>query len=263
MSLRARGAVLFILVSVVSFAAACGGGGGLFGRQYEYEEDLFLALDGSARLTVNASMAALVALRGLDVPLDPDAAIDRDRVRALFSSPATNVTHVSRGWRRAGRRFVQVRLEVPDIRRLTEAAPFAWSTYDLVEADGEHVFRQRIGASAFQPGTLQQVGWTGREIVAFRVHLPSRIRYHNARDIDTLETHDTERGNILRWEQYMADRLDGVPIDVEVRMDSQSILYQTLWLFATAFLAAVSLLGFLVWLMFRRGARQTAIPPSP
>jgi hypothetical protein len=269
MPLRARLAIPLTLMLLVLAASACGGGvtGGLFGRQYEYEEELFVRLDGSASLTVNASVAALVALRGLDLPLEPDAPIDRARVRALYESPVAEVTHVSRGWRRAGRPFVQVQLDVPDIRRLPEAGPFAWSSYRLDEVEGkegsEHLYRQRVGASAFVPGTLQNVGWTGRELVAFRLHLPSRIRYHNARDLETNVPRVHERGNILRWEQYLADRLDGVPVEIEVRMDSQSILYTTLWLFGAAFAGAVALLAFLVWLTFRRGARQQAEPDEP
>jgi hypothetical protein len=265
MPLRARHAILLTLISLVLAASACGGGvaGGLFGRQYEYEEELFVRLDGSASLTVNASLPALAALRGLDVPLDPEQLVDRAHVRALYESPVAEVTHVSRGWRRAGRRFVQVRLEIPDIRRLPEARPFAWSTYHIAESDGEHLFRQRVAAPAFTPGTLQNVGWTGQELVAFRLHLPSRIRYHNARDIDTDQPLDPERGNILRWEQYLADRLDGEPVEIEVRMESRSILHTTLWLFGTAFGAALGLLAFLVWLMFRRGARQRAAQTPP
>jgi hypothetical protein len=267
MPLRARRAIPLALVALVLAGSACGGGGvtgGLFGRQYEYEEELFVRLDGSASVTVNASVPALVALRGLELPLDPDAPIDRARVRALYESPVAQVTHVSRGWRRAGRPFVQVQLDVPDIRRLPEAGPFAWSSYRLDLVQGEegplYHYRQRVGAPAFVPGTLQNVGWTGKELVAFRLHLPSRIRYHNARDVDTNEPRDYERGNILRWEQYLADRLDGVPVEIEVRMDSQSILYTTLWLFGTAFAAAVALLAFLVWLMFRKGASQRGTP---
>jgi hypothetical protein len=106
----------------------------------------------------------------------------------------------------------------------------------LTEVDeGTRVPAARRAESAFTPGTLQKVGWTGKELVAFRLHLPSRIRHHNARDINTNETLTTERGNILRWEQYLADRLDGVPVEIEVRMESQSILYTTLWLFGPHF----------------------------
>ena len=43
-------------------SAACGTG--LFGREYEYEEEVYLKVDGSATIVVNASLAALSALRG-------------------------------------------------------------------------------------------------------------------------------------------------------------------------------------------------------
>jgi hypothetical protein len=66
-----------------------------FGRQYEYEEEIFIALDGSASMIVNGSLAALAALHGLDVPLDPTAPIDRDQIRAFYTSPVTAVTRVS------------------------------------------------------------------------------------------------------------------------------------------------------------------------
>jgi hypothetical protein len=254
MSLRARGAlVLLLLAAVVS--AACGSG--IFGKQYEYEEDLVVSLDGSATLIVNTSLAALEALRGLDFQSDAGR-IDRNAIRAAFSSPVTEVTRVSRPWRREGRQFIQVRMNVSDVRQLGSVAPFAWSRYELTEAGGEHTFKQSVGASALRPGTMKNVGWSGREVVAFRLHLPSRIRWHNSRDLDTNAPNEHERGNILRWEQHLADRLAGVPVEVEVRMESQSILYRTLWLFAAAFGAAVALIAFLIWLTFRRGAKQEA-----
>jgi hypothetical protein len=245
--------VLVMLVLAVG-AAACGGR--MFGKVYEYEEDLYVALDGSAELIVNASIPALVTLRGIDLPLDPGARLDPHRRRAAYTSPLTDVTRISRPWRRRGRRFVQVRLRVPDIRKLSEAAPFSWSSYELSEKDGLAVYRQNIAGSAMRPGTLQNVGWSGGELVAFRLHLPSRIVWHNARDLETNETSDIARGNILSWEQHLTDRLDGRPIAIEVRMDRQSILHRTLWLFAGAFAAAVLLIGGLIWLTIRKGAKE-------
>ena len=64
---RPCAAVLAALI--LTFASACNGSG-LFGRQYEYEEDLTLGLDGRATVVVNASLASLAALRGLPVPVD-------------------------------------------------------------------------------------------------------------------------------------------------------------------------------------------------
>ena len=247
-----------LLVAMILAVATAACGGRVFGKVYQYEEDVFLSLDGSAEVIVNASIPALATLRGIDLPLDPAARLDRDVIRAAYTTPFTEVTRVSRFWRRLGRRFVQVRVRVADIRRLTGAAPFSWSTYELGEKDGLVVYRQNIGGSAMRPGTLQNVGWTGGELVAFRLHLPSRIVYHNARDLETNETSDVARGNILSWEQHLTDRLDGRPISIEVKMDRQSILHRTLWLFAGAFAAAVLLIGVLIWLTMRKGARDEA-----
>ena len=120
------------------------------------------------------------------------------------------------------------------------------------------MFRQTIGASALRPGTLQNVGWDGSELVAFRLHLPSRILEHNARDLETNEPSGIRRGNILAWEQHLTDRLDGRPVTIEVRMDSQSILYRTLWLFAGAFAAARAHAVALIWWTMRKGKEQEA-----
>jgi hypothetical protein len=248
-------AALSIVLSVATMSAACRGG--LFGKVYEYEEEVYLSLDGSADVIVNSSVPALVALRGLDLNIDPAATLDRERIRAAYTSPVSEVTRVSRPWRRQGRRFVQVRIKVRDIRKLSEAAPFTWSTYDVSERDGQYVYRQTVGSSALKPGTLQKVGWAGGELVAFRLHLPSRIVWHNARDLDTNEPTGIARGNILAWEQLLTDRLDGRSISLEVRMDRQSILYRTLWLFAGAFLAAVAVIALLIWLTIRKGAKES------
>ena len=133
----------------------------LFGRQYEYEEDLTIDVDGSGTLTINASLAALNTLRGLDV--DPLASsVDRDRIRALYQSNVARITSVPRPWSRHGRQFVQINLEFDDVRRLHEAAPLSWSRYELTAGNGQHLFRQTVGASALKPGTLKNVGWDGR-----------------------------------------------------------------------------------------------------
>jgi hypothetical protein len=87
------------------------------------------------------------------------------------------------------------------------------------------------------------VGWTGREIVAFRMHLPSEIVFHNA------PSREVERGNILEWEQPLGDRLAGRPVDILVRLEPQSILYTTLLLFGSTILAAAATFGIVIWWM--------------
>ena len=254
---RSRRSCAVAVALVATWVASSGCGGGLFGKVYEYEEDFYIALDGSADVIVNASIPALVALRGLDLDIDAGSRVDREKIRQLYQSPVTSVTRVSRPWRRNGRVFVQVRASVSDLRRLSDAMPFSWSTYELKRDDNQYIFRQVVGASAHRPGTLKNVGWSGSELVAFRVHFPSRILDHNARDLEKDVPSDIARGNILSWEQRLTDRLDGVPVTIQVAMDAQSILYRTLWLFAGAFGAAVLLLVTIVWLIRRKGVRES------
>jgi hypothetical protein len=249
---RGRGPIAALVLAFL-VGPACGAGG-FFPKRYEYEEDLTLHLDGSATLTINTSIAALVALRGLDLDVS-DSRVDRDKIRAAYESPVAEVTRVSRPWRRNGRRYVQINVKTADVRRLSEAAPFAWSAYQLTATSEEHIYKQTVGPPAFKPGTLTNVGWNGSELVAFRLHLPSRIIEHNSRDPDTDQPNSVQRGNIVAWEQHLADRLDGRPVQIVVRMSSESILYRTLWLFASAFAAAVLLLAGFAWWTMKKGAR--------
>ncbi len=48
-------------------------------------EEIYLKLDGSATVIVNSSIAALIALRGLDESPDPASQPDRDKIRAFMS----------------------------------------------------------------------------------------------------------------------------------------------------------------------------------
>jgi hypothetical protein len=221
-----------------------------FGRQYEYEEEVYIGLDGSATVIVNTSMAALAALHGLDVALDPAVPVDRDRIRALYSSPVTTVTRVSRPWRRDGRRFVQIRLEVADLRRLSQAPPFAWAHYAFAQKGDVLEFVQELGPSVAR--NVGDVGWDGEELVAVRLHIPSRVTYHNA------PNHLVERGNIVSWEQPLKARLAGEPMRVEVRFGVQRILVLTLALFVAAMAAAAVTVGGLIWWVVRKGHQRAA-----
>src|SRR5262249_58461692 len=132
-------------------------------RQYEYEEDMFLSLDGSATITLSASIPSLNALRGTSFDPSPNARTDRDAIRRYFSSPVTRVIWV-RPSRRNNRRFVHVRLEVSDVRRLNEAPPFAWSTYQFKRDDELYVYKQNVGAAA--GGGPGKGNWNGGQLVA-------------------------------------------------------------------------------------------------
>jgi len=238
--MRIRSAVALLAVCVLS---ACSGVSNLF-KAYEYEEEMYLALDGTATIYVNSSVAALNALRGSSFDPDPSVAPDRDAVRTFFSSPNAHVTRVTLS-RRSNRRYVHVRLDVDNIEHLTETKPFAWSTYSF-KRDGElYYYKQAVGQASGT--TVGDVGWKGSEIVGFRMHLPSKIAYHNA------GAGNPSRGNILAWEQSLADRLHGAPLVLDARMETQSILYRTLALFGVTFLVVAALFVGLIWWVIRHG----------
>ena len=244
MRIRALGAL--VIAAVLLGAIGCGSGG--FFRPYEYEEEMYLSLDGSATLYVHSSIAALNALRGTAFDTDPRARIDRDEVRRYFDTPVTHVHGRVSLSRRSDRQFIHVRLDVPDVRRLHEAGPFAWSTYQFTHDNALDVYKQQVGGAA-STTIPSGAGWSGDEIVAFRLHLPSKIEYHNTGT-------NPRRGNILVWEQSLTERLHGTPLMLEARMQTQSILYRTLWLFGATFVAVAVSFGLLLWWIMRRGVKE-------
>jgi len=216
-------------------------------RQYEYQEDIYVSLDGSATVYVTGSLAALTALHGAPFDASQRASVDRAAVVRFFSTPLTHVRRVATS-RRAGRPFVHVRIDVDDIRSLGQTTPFAGSTYAFSRGGDLLVYRQAVGATAGRPvAPVDNFGWTGREMVAFRLHLPSKITYHNALP------ENLRRGNILVWEQSLSDRLRGVPLVLEARIETESILNQTLWLFGMSLLAVTTAFGAAIWWVVRKG----------
>jgi hypothetical protein len=247
-----RAAALALVVLAATFAAGCASGG-LF-RQYEYEEDIYLSLDGTATVYVNSSVPALDALRGATLDTSPTARLDRDAVRKFYTTPVTHVTQISQS-RRSGRRFVHVRLDVDDVRRLGATVPFQWSRYEFRRQDDLYLYQQSIGASANK--SVGNVGWKGDEIVAFRLHLPSKIAYHNA------GVENFKRGNILVWEQSLSDRLRGKPLVLDARMQTQSILYRTLLLFGATFVAVAIAFAAVIALVLRGGRNRAGRAGRP
>ena len=246
---RSQGRAVLPLVAVVLLLSAGSWAPGL-ATQYEYDERVDLSLDGSATVYVSGSIPALVALHGLNLDLDPLARLDRTRIRQLYTAPGVTVRQITSS-RRNARRFVHITLAVDDVRGLQEVAPLSWSRYQFDRAGDEYVLVQTVHGSTARdvPG----VTWTGRELVAFRLHVPSRVLFHNAPE------HNLRRGNIVLWEQPLADRLAGAPARFEVRMETQSILSRTVLIFVLTFVAAVATLAIMVWLAARQGRKVAAV----
>ena len=138
--------------------------------------------------------------------------------------------------------------------RLTTLAPFSWSSYRFERRGDVFEFRQMVGTAA--GATVASTGWTGAEMVRFRVHVPSAIRFHDSPSA-------IQRGNILQWEQPLVKRLEGEPLDLQIHMETNSILGTTLLLFGSAILAVAIGFAVVVWWTFRRGRRSGAPGPRP
>lgn len=233
-----------VLVAVLA-SIACGN---VIARKYEYEEEVFLGLDGSATVYVNASVPALVSLRGMSLPLDPRARLDRQVVRELYETPVSHVASVTTS-RREGRRYVHLRIRVDDIRKLGAAPPFAWSEYRYLAGNGQFEFGQKIRAAAGQG--VGNVGWDGSELVAVRLHVPSKVTFHNS------PSRTIERGNIIVWEQPLAERQKGTVLEVQASMENQSILFRTLALFGA--MGVLVVLTFIAAIWFVKSRK----PSSP
>jgi hypothetical protein len=219
-------------------------------HQYEYQEDVYLSLDGSASVYVSASAPALIALHGMDLSTDPGSRIDRAKIRQMFGGPGVTVSAIST-WRRWGRRFITVRLDTRDVRRLPAAAPFSRNAFEFGRFRSGYRLVERLGPSASRP--VGSVGWDGRELVGFRWHIPSRIERHNTREENFL------RGNILVWEQPLTRRLAGAPLQMEVEMQPQSILYSTLWLFGVSAVSALVVVALVVWWVVKKGQSKGSV----
>ena len=188
----------------------------------EYEEEIYLALDGTATVNVNASIASLVALRGVNLRRRSAGARRSRRGAALLRRPRragderqpgrAATAAASRTWRSTWTTSARSR----------KLAPFAWSRYRF-EPRGDIVeFEQTVGAAVRPCGHRTWAGTAARS-VSFRMHVPSEIVYHN--------TDGVQRGNILEWDQPLAARLKGEALALQVNMEPRSILYSTLLLF--------------------------------
>jgi hypothetical protein len=81
------------------------------------------------------------------------------------------------------------------------------------------------------------------------MHLPSEIPFNNS-------PRPVQRGNILQWEQPLADRLAGAPLEIEAHLEPESILFTTLMLFAGTIVAAALTFAVVIWWVARRGRAE-------
>src|SRR5436190_10798542 len=74
---------LLATVTAIAASAACSNP---FTTHYEYEEQVYLSVDGHATVVIDASLAAFVRLRALPIDPSPQAVNDRDSIRQVFEA---------------------------------------------------------------------------------------------------------------------------------------------------------------------------------
>ena len=133
------------------------------------------------------------------------------------------------------------------MRSLERLAPFSWSTYRFAREGDVYEFKQAVGPPRGRSGERRRLGRKRTGGVPDALAQPDYVS-QRAFSPD-------ERGNILEWEQTLADRLRGTPIEIDVQLETQSILARTLLLFAATIVAALVTLAVMIWWMARRAPK--------
>ena len=115
--LRARAiATLFVVVTTTACSSL-----GIGSPKYEYEEQIYLDIDGHASIAIDGSIYAIGALRGVVLDGSASSSVTRDDVRRVYEGARCRVDSVSRPWTRQNRTYVRIWLSVDDVRRMADS----------------------------------------------------------------------------------------------------------------------------------------------
>jgi hypothetical protein len=213
---------------------------------YEFEHEFWIRVDGSGSVNVTARPELWAAMKGLRVAADEDSALQA--VRGLFESSGLRVRRVTLT-RRAGRPYLFVAADFPDVNRLAGTPAFPDLAVSL-RPEGENL---RLDGRWTRPPGLPDVPVDSRDgLMAVRFHLPSKVYSHRNAFAGV------ERGNIVGWRQTVAEGLAGRPLEVGAVMDRRSILRSTVGLFAIAIAVALAIMASVLWWVVRKGRKSQA-----
>jgi len=204
---------------------------------YEYEEEVFLEVDGSGEMRMSGSTAAVAALHGLE-------AATAESAKALFEGEGVEILSALET-ERERRRFVHVEARFSDWEKLCRLPAFRDRGCRL--AKGEEDLALELSFPS--PRAAAPEGLDPQALLALRYHFPSTIRFHNSPS-------DIERGNILSWKRTLREHLAGRPLDVEVRFDRRTILAAAVSVMGLALGLVLASIAIALFLMVRKGRRQ-------
>ncbi len=220
---------------------------------YEYEEEVFLEVDGSGRLRVSGSSEILEALHAfnrlnrLNRRNGPDGG-SVSSMTSRFEGPGFELDSV-RETEREGRSFVHVQGRFADWNELCAHPAFADRECRLDVTDDDEL--ELYLTLPVPEGDIPK-GVSPDATIALRFHFPSTVLYHNSRS-------DIERGNIIGWERTAAEHFDAAELVVEARFERRSVLATTVVILGTAVAVVLFSVALALFLMVRKGRKQLAL----
>lgn len=206
---------------------------------YEYEEEVFLRVDGSGSLRVSGSTEILESFHG--EPATPAS------MRSRFEGPGLELDSV-RATERDGRRFIHVEGRFAAWNELCAHPAFVHRECQLEISEHELALHFTLPA----PSDDAPPGIPPDARLALRFHFPSSVRYHNSE-------RDIERGNIIGWERTVAEHFGAADLMVAARFERRSVLLSTLVVIGTAAGIVIASVALALVLMVRKGRRQLAL----
>jgi hypothetical protein len=213
---------------------------------YEFDHEFWVKVDGSGSVYTTGRPELWRAFKGLPTDGLGDDEL-RGAARALYERSGLRVRRVT-VTRRKGNRYLFLSADFKDINALRATPAFPDLDVALRPA-GEQL---RLEGRWSRPGSPSGPPVDSAGLVAVRFHLPSKVYGH---DNATL---GVERGNIVSWRQELAQALAGQPLAFGATIDSRSILWSTVGLFAGAIVLGFGIIAVALALVFRRGRREAA-----
>ena len=213
---------------------------------YEFDHEFWLKVDGSGSVYVTGRPDLWRSFKGL-----PTDGLGNDELRAaaraLFERSGLRVRRVT-VTRRKGQSYLFLSADFKDVNTLRGTPAFPDLDIALRPA-GEHL---RLEGRWARPGAPGAPPVNSAGLMAVRFHLPSRVYGHDNAHMGV------ERGNIVSWRQEIAQALGGQPLAFGATIDSRSILWSTVGLFAAAIALGLGIIAVTLALVFWRGRREAA-----
>ena len=209
-------------------------------ESYEYEEEVFLETDGSGNIRISGTQELLGVMHDVEAP-------SVNSMRAHFEDPALRIDSV-RETSRDGRRYIHVQGRFEDFNALCRHPAFRARDCGLRREDAQEL-SLFVSVAAITPETPNHV--EPDDVLAFRFHFPSSVRFHNSR-------HEIERGNIIRWQRTAEELFGEDALLIEARFERRSVLATTVIILGTALGIVVLTASIALYWMTRKGRRQLA-----